>query len=77
MTSHNVETCKKKKEQTMVATIKVAQPSQKTQKTSPYACHIYGLNGQKMIDYAKFDEMQKLFHGKFVTVVEVQPITET
>jgi hypothetical protein len=29
MVNHNVETCRKKKEQTMVATIKVAQPSQK------------------------------------------------
>jgi hypothetical protein len=77
MTNHNVETCKKKKEQTMVATIEAAQPSQKTQKTSSYACHIYGLNGYKMIDCAKFDEMQKMFHGKFVTIIEVQPIAET
>ncbi len=34
MTNHNVETCKNKKEQTMTATKKVTQPSQKTQKTS-------------------------------------------
>jgi hypothetical protein len=30
MTNHNVETCKKKKKHTMMATIKAAQPSQKT-----------------------------------------------
>jgi hypothetical protein len=30
MTNHNVETCKKKKEQTMGTTIEVTQPSQKT-----------------------------------------------
>jgi hypothetical protein len=29
MTSHNVETCRKKKEKTMVATLEVAQPNQK------------------------------------------------
>ncbi len=29
MTNHNVETCRKKKEQTMVATIEATQPSQK------------------------------------------------
>ncbi len=37
MTNHNVDTCKKKKKQTTVATTKVAQPIQKTQKTSSYA----------------------------------------
>jgi hypothetical protein len=37
MTNHNVETCRKKKEKTMVETTKVAQPIQKTQKTSSYA----------------------------------------
>jgi hypothetical protein len=30
MTNHDVETCKKKKKQTAMTTIKVAQPSQKT-----------------------------------------------
>jgi len=30
MTNHNVETCKKKKKQTTMATTKVAQPSQKS-----------------------------------------------
>jgi hypothetical protein len=71
MTNHNVETCKKKKEQTIMATIKVAQPSQKTQKTSIYAYHIYGLNGHKMTNCPKFAKMQKMFHGKFVTIVKV------
>jgi hypothetical protein len=45
MANHNVEICKKKKKQTMVATIKATQPNQKPQKISSYACHIYGLNG--------------------------------
>jgi hypothetical protein len=60
-----------------MATIEVAQPSQKAQKTSSYACHIYGLNGHKMIDCPKFVEMQKMFHGKYMTIVEVQPIVKT
>jgi hypothetical protein len=60
----------------MVAT-KVAQPSQKTQKTSSYACHIYGLNGHKMIDCPKFIEMQKMFHGKFMIITKVQFVAET
>jgi len=77
MTNHNVKTCKKKKEQTMVATTKVAQPSQKLQKTSSYACHICGLNGHKMINCPKFVEMQKMFHGTFMVVAKVQPVTET
>ncbi len=57
MTNHNVETCKKKKEQTTTATIEATEPSQKTQKTFSYACHICGLNGHKMIDCPKFVEM--------------------
>jgi hypothetical protein len=77
MTNHNVETCRKNKEQTTMATTKATQPSQKTKKTSSYACHICGLNGHKMIDYPKFVEMQKLFHGKSVTLTKVQPIVET
>ncbi len=77
MTNHNVETCKKKKEHTTVATTKAAQPNQKTQKKSSYACHIYGLNGHKMIDCPKFVEMRKMFHGKYVTVVDIQLVDET
>ncbi len=77
MTNHNVKTCRKKKKQTMVATIKAAQPSPKTQKTSSYACHIYGLNGHKMTDWLKIVEMQKMFHGKSMTIAQVQPITKT
>ncbi len=57
MTNHNVETCRKKKEQTIMATIKVVQLSQKPQKTFSYACRIYGLNGHKMIDCPKFAKM--------------------
>ncbi len=60
MKNHNVETCRKKKEQTTVATTKATQPSQKTQKTSSYACHICGLNGHKMTDCPKFVKMQNM-----------------
>ncbi len=60
-----------------MATTKVTQPSQKAQKTSSYACHIYGLNGHKMIDCPKFVEMQKMFHGKSMIIAKVQPIVET
>jgi hypothetical protein len=35
-----------------------------------------GLNGHKMTDCLKFTEMQKMFHGKYVTIIEVQPIVE-
>jgi len=64
MMNHNVETCRKKKKQTMVATIEATQTSKKPHKTSSYACHIYGLNGHKMTNYHKFVEMQNMFHGK-------------
>ncbi len=57
MTNHNVETHKKKKEQTTMATIKAAQPSQKPQKTSSYACHICGLHGYEMTYCPKFIKM--------------------
>ncbi len=30
-----------------------------------------------MIDYPKFIEMQKMFHGKSMIVLKVQPIIET
>jgi hypothetical protein len=74
MTNHNVETCKK--EYTIVVTIEATQSNQIPQKTSSYACHIYGLNGQKMIDCPKFIEMQKMFHGKSIIIVEVQPVVK-
>jgi hypothetical protein len=76
MTNHNLETCKKKKEQTIVAAIEVAQQSQKSHKTSTFASHIYGLNGHKMIDCPKFIEMQKMFHGKFVTIAKIQLVAK-
>ncbi len=60
-----------------MVTIEVAQITKKSQKTSSYACHICGLNGHKMTDCPKFIEMQKMFHGKFVIVVDVQPIART
>jgi hypothetical protein len=56
-----------------VATTNVAQPSQKT---SSYACHIYGLNGHKITNCPKFAEMQKMFHGKYVIVVKVQLVAK-
>jgi hypothetical protein len=60
MIYHNVETCRKK-EHTIGTIIETIQPSQKPHKTSSYECHIYGLNGHKMIDCPKFIEMQKMF----------------
>ncbi len=74
MTNHNVEACRKKKEQTTLAIIKTTQPNQKPQKTSLNACHIYGLNGHKMTDHPKFIEMQKMFHGKSLTMGKVHNI---
>ncbi len=59
-----------------MATKEVTQPSQKPHKTFSYACHMCGLNGHKMTDCLKFTEMQKMFHGKYVTIIEVQPIVE-
>jgi hypothetical protein len=58
----------------MVATIEVAQPSQKAPKTSSYACHFCGLNGHKMTYCPKYVEMQEMFHGKSMIVVETQTI---
>jgi hypothetical protein len=73
MINHNVETCKKKKKLTTVVTTKVTQPSQKKKKTFSYAWHI----GYKVINCPKFVEMQKMFHGKSVTIVKVQLVVET
>ncbi len=75
MTNHNVETCKKKY-YTIIVTIEATQLNQRSQNKSSYACHICGLNGHKMTNYPKFIEMQKMFHGKSIIVVEVQPIVE-
>jgi hypothetical protein len=72
-----MKTCRKKKKHTTLATTEEAKPSQKTQKTSSYACHILGLNGHKMMECPKFVEMQKMFHGKSIIVTKVQPIVET
>jgi hypothetical protein len=60
-----------------MATTEATQPNQKPQMTSSYACHICGLNGHKMIDCPKFVEMQKIFHGKYVAITEVQPVVDT
>jgi len=49
----------------------------KKHKRPSYACHICGLNGHKMTKCPKFVEMQKMFHGKFVIVAEVQHVAET
>jgi hypothetical protein len=39
----------------------------------PHLC----LNGNKMTICPKFIEMQKMFHGKFVIIIEVQLVVET
>jgi hypothetical protein len=39
--------------------------------------HVCDLNGHKMIDCPKFVDMQKMFHGKFMTISKVQPTIET
>ncbi len=49
----------------------------KTIEDISYACHICGLNGHKMIDFPKFVEMQKMFHGKSTVIIKVQPIAKT
>ncbi len=77
MTNHNVETCKKKKEQTIMAAREVAQQNQKPQKTSSYTCQIYGLNGHKMTKCLKFIEMHKMFIWKSMIVTKVQLVAKT
>jgi hypothetical protein len=77
MINHNVETCRKKKEQITMAATEAAQPNQKPQKTSSYVCHICWFEWTKNDRLSKVYEMQKMFHEKFVIVVEVQPIVET
>ncbi len=59
-----------------MVTREVTQPSQKPHKTSSYACCMCGLNGHNMTNCLKFTEMQKTFHGKYVTIIEVQLIVE-
>jgi hypothetical protein len=60
-----------------MVTIEATQWSSKPQKIFSYACCIYGLNEHKMTNCPKFNETQKMFHGKFVTITEVQPIVTT
>jgi hypothetical protein len=76
MNNHNVETCKKKKGQTIMATMEAAPSNQKPHKTSSYTCHIYGSNKHEMTDCSKFTKMQKMFHGKCVIVAKVQLVVE-
>ncbi len=58
--NHNVETCIiKKEEESTIATTKVINQLQKGQKNNSYACHIYGLNGHKMMDCPMFVEIFK------------------
>jgi hypothetical protein len=59
-----------------VTATKATQQSQKPWKKFSYAYHSCSLNGHKMTYCPKFTKMQKMFHGKFVTLVEVQPIVE-
>jgi hypothetical protein len=68
---------RKKKEQTIVAAIETTQPSQKPQKTFSYACHIFGLNGHKMTNCPKFTKIQKMFHGKSMTIKKIQLVVKT
>jgi hypothetical protein len=59
---------KKEHTHTIMATLEAAQPIQKPQKISSYACHIYGFNGHKMTDCPKFVEMHKMFNGKSMII---------
>jgi hypothetical protein len=56
----------KKKEDSNVVTIKATIQNQKAHNIGSYACHIYGLNGHKMIDYPKFAKMRNMFQRKNV-----------
>jgi hypothetical protein len=51
---HNVEMCRvEKKGEPIVATTKATNQPHKGQNNNSYVCHIYGLNGHKMMDYAE------------------------
>jgi hypothetical protein len=52
--------CKVKKEEPTIAMTKATSHNQNVQKNGTSACHIYGLNGHKMIDCPKFAKMQKM-----------------
>jgi hypothetical protein len=56
--------CKVKKEEPTIAMTKAISLNQNFQKNGSYACHIYGLNGHKMIDCPKFAKMQKMSQRK-------------
>ncbi len=71
---HNVEMCRvEKKGEPIVATTKATNQPHKGQNNNSYVCHIYGLNGHKMMDYA---EMQKMFQGKNASSSEGKAIVE-
>ncbi len=72
-----METCKvKKKEEPIITTIKATNQLQKGEKNNLYVCHIYGLNGHKMINCPKFVEIQKMFQGKNASSAEEKVIIE-
>ncbi len=62
-----------KKGQPIVATTKATNQPYKGQKNNSDVCHIYGLNGHKMMDCAK---MQKMFQGKNASSSEGKTIAE-
>jgi hypothetical protein len=53
-----------KKEEPTLAMTKATSQNQNVQKNEFFECHIYGLNGLKMIDCPKFAKMQKTSQGK-------------
>jgi hypothetical protein len=53
-----METCKvKKKEEPIITTIKATNQLRKGENNNSYVCHIYGLNGHKIINCPKFVEI--------------------
>jgi len=70
-----------KKEEPTVTTIKVTNQLWKGENNNSYVCHIYGLNGHKMINCPKFVKIQKMFQGKNASsakgkvIIEVKTIT--
>jgi hypothetical protein len=72
-----VETCKvKKKEEPIITTIKATNQLRKGENNNSYVCHIYGLNGHKIINCPKFVEILKMFQGENASSAEGKVIVE-
>ncbi len=75
-TNHNIETCRSKKEEPIVAAIEATTKVSKPPRLLNYPCHIYGIVGHKLTNCPRFNEMQSMFKDKGSQSTKSKPTTE-